>query len=189
LFFSPVNLLHAFHKYKMPRRQRPDQTVAGNTKRLASRFYQLKTGHYLSGRYLNWTKKRPTTQCWWCPYRIQTREHDLKVCPAWKEQQKTLWTEVRKETGRWKSRWKVQDLLADERCSRAVLDFLSTTDVVRLVPATAEEDVQSETSEWEPRERREREEERRAEAEGLGDEVEEPLFLPTPAFMVSAEEE
>jgi hypothetical protein len=59
--------------------------VAGSTKRLASRFYQLKTGHYLSGQYLSWTKKRPTTQCWWCPYGMQTREHDLKVCLAWKE--------------------------------------------------------------------------------------------------------
>jgi hypothetical protein len=37
-----------------------------------------------------------------------------------------------------KSRWKVRDLLADERCSRAVLDFLATTDVGRLVPAPAE---------------------------------------------------
>jgi hypothetical protein len=43
--------------------------------------------------------------------------------------------------------------------------------------------------EWELRERREREEERRVEAEELGVEVEEPLFLPTPAFMASAEEE
>jgi len=49
--------------------------------------------------------------------------------------------------------------------------------------------VQSEASEWELRERREQEEERRAEAEGLDAEVEEPLFLPTPAFMASAEEE
>ena len=32
------------------------------------------------------------------------------------------------------SRWKIRDLLADERCSQAVLDFLSTTDVGRLVP-------------------------------------------------------
>jgi ribonuclease HI len=78
-------------KYKMQRRQRPDQTVAGSTKRHASRFYQLKTGHCLTGQYRNWTKKRPTAQCWWCPYRTQTREHCFKVCPAWKEQQKTLW--------------------------------------------------------------------------------------------------
>jgi hypothetical protein len=83
----------------------------------------------------------------------------------------------------------VRDLLADERCSRAVLDFLATTDVGRRVPAPAEENAPSEGSEWELRERREREEQRRAEAEGLGAEAEEPLFLPTPAFMASAEEE
>ena len=83
----------------------------------------------------------------------------------------------------------MRDLLDDERCSRAVLDFLSTTDVGRLVPPPAEEDAQSEASEWELRERREREEERRVEAEELGAEVEEPLFLPTPAFMAPAEEE
>ena len=53
-----------------------------------------------------------------------------------------------------------------------------TTDVARLVPA--EEDAVSEASEWELRERREREEERRAEAEELGAEREEqPLCLPT----------
>jgi hypothetical protein len=55
------------------------------------------------------------------------------------------------ETGRWKTRWKVRDILADERCSRAVLDYLATTDVGRLAPALAEEDAQSEASEWENR--------------------------------------
>jgi hypothetical protein len=173
----------------MPREQQPDKTAAGSTKRLASRFYQLKTGHCLTGQYLEWTKNQPTAKYWWCPFRTQTREHLFKNCPRWKPQQKTLWAEVRKESGRGKERFKVRDLLADPRCSRAVLDFLSTTDVGRRVPAPAEEDAQNEVSEWELRERREREEERRAEAEGLGAEVEEPLFPPTPAFMASAEEE
>ena len=106
-----------------------------------------------------------------------------------------LWAEVLKETGRRKHRFTVRDLLADGRCSQAVLDSLSTTDVGRLVPA--EEDGGSEVSEWERRERRERrerEEERRAEAEelgavgelGAGEEL--PLFLPTPSFMASADE-
>jgi hypothetical protein len=36
-------------KYKMPREQRPDETVAGSSKRLASRFYQIKMGHSLTG--------------------------------------------------------------------------------------------------------------------------------------------
>jgi len=39
-------------KYRVPRRQKPDSTVASSSKRLASRFYQLKTGHCLTGQYL-----------------------------------------------------------------------------------------------------------------------------------------
>jgi hypothetical protein len=172
----------------MPAKQKPDGAVAGSSKRLASRFYQLKTGHCLTGQHLHRTKSRPNPQCWWCTSVTQTRDHLFKECAEWKGQQKTLWAEVRKETGKGKNRWKVRDLLADERCSRAVLDFLATTDVGRRVlPAPAEEDARSEASEWELRERGEREEERAAEAERLGAEVEEPLFLPTPAFMASAE--
>ena len=64
----------------------------------------------------------------------------------------------------------------------------SSTDVGRIVPAAEVDDAESEASEWELRERREREEGRRAEAEVRGD-GEEPLFLPTPPFMASAEAE
>jgi len=79
-------------------------------------------------------------------------------------QQKILWAEARRETGRGKDRCKTQDLFAGGRCSQPILDFPSTTDAV---PAPAEEDVLSDASEWELQ-RREKEEERRAEAEELG---------------------
>jgi len=46
----------------------------------------------------------------------------------------------------------VRDHLADGRCSRAVLDFLSSTDVGRRVPAEAEDDAVSAVSELEERE-------------------------------------
>jgi hypothetical protein len=69
---------------------------------------------------------------------------------------------VGSETERGKDRFRIRDLFADERCSQAILDFLTTTDVGRLAPKPAEEDAQSETSEWEHRERNEREEERRS---------------------------
>jgi len=105
------------------------------------------------------------------------------VCPEWKTQQKILWAEVRKEIGRWKDRWKIRDLLADERRRRAVLDFLSTTDVGRRVPA--EGDAVSEVSEAEVREWLE---EQGAGAEGSGAGGELPLFLPTPDLMASVEE-
>ena len=39
--------------------QKPDGAVAGSTKKFASRFNQIKTGHCLTGQYLNWTKNRP----------------------------------------------------------------------------------------------------------------------------------
>ena len=104
-----------------------------------------------------------------------------------------LWAEVQKETGRWKSRWKSQDLLADKRCGKAVLDFLTATDVGRLVPPVDEDGAGSQPSEWELRERQEREEEQEAKelgaagGSGAGEEL--PLFLPTPSFMASADEE
>ena len=112
------------------------------------------------------------------------------MCLEWKAQQKILWAEVRKETGRWKSRWKIRDL-DDERCSQAVLDFLTATDVARRVLAS--EDAGSEASEWELRERQEREEEGEAEAKELGAELgagkELPPFLPTATFMAFADED
>ena len=103
------------------------------------------------------------------------------MCPEWKAQQKILRAEVRKETGRGKDRWKIRDLLADERCGQAVLDFLSTTDVGRRVPA--EEDAVSEVPEAELREWQGEQE-----AEVLGAAGEPPLFLPRPDFMASAGE-
>jgi len=148
----------------MPGCRRPDGTVAGSTERPTSQIYQMKTGHCLSGQCLHWTKNRPTPQCWWCRYQTQTREHLFKVCLEWETQREILWEEVRNETGRRKSRRMIRHLLADERCSRAVLDFLTSTDLGRRVPA-AEEDTVSEVSEaelWEW------EEEQGAEVEGLG---------------------
>ena len=76
-----------------------------------------------------------------------------------------------------------------------VLHFLSATDVGRLAVAAEEGGTGSDASEWQLRERREREEELRAEAAVLGTEDKLgggeglPLFLPTPCFMVSADEE
>jgi len=178
------------NKYKMPKSQRPDGTVAGSTKRLASSFYQLKTGHCLTGEYLHWTKSRSTPQCWRCRCPKQTRNHLLKRCSRWKKEQKDLWEEVWKETGKGRKWWKVHELFAERRCSQVLLDFLSSTDIGKIVPAEEGDDAESEASEWELWERAEQEEERRVEAETLGMEVEEPpLFLPTPPFMASEEAE
>jgi len=99
--------------------------VAQANKKLAARFYQLKTGHRLTGQYLQGTTER------WCNYKTQTREHLFKNCPQWKSQQKALWAVAREETGRGKDQFKISELFADERCSKAILGFLATTEVGR----------------------------------------------------------
>jgi len=100
---------------------------------------------------------------------VSVREHLFKNCPQWKSQQKTLWATVLEETPklpgptRGRDRINIAELLADEQCSQAVLDFLATTDVGRTAgpPVANEEDgTASEASEWEARERSERDWER-----------------------------
>jgi len=154
--------------------------VARANKRLAARFYQLKTGHCLTGQYLAWTTRRLDASCWWCQHSIQSREHLFKNCPQWKSQQKTLWATVLDETKKLpgptkgRDRTNIAELLADERCSQAVLVFLATTDVGRTSgpPVAADGDGEaSEASEWDAREQAEREAERREEEPVLGAEV------------------
>jgi len=73
------------------------------------------------------------------------------------------------------------------------LDFLSSTDVGKTVPAAEVDDAASEASEWELREAEEREAERRVEELGAEDQggiqEEHRLFHPTPSFMASARTE
>jgi len=59
------------------------------------------------------------------------RDHLFKHCSRWKDQQAQLWARVKEVTKRGKRKWRVGDLLADERCSPAVLDFLRSTYVRR----------------------------------------------------------
>jgi len=61
-------------KYRMPKSEKPDGTVSWNTKRLASRLYQVKTGRCLDGQCLHWTENRPAPHCWWCRYQTQPVE-------------------------------------------------------------------------------------------------------------------
>ena len=120
-----------------PDEKKPDQTVAKAKKRLASRFYQMKTGHCLTGQYLAWTTRRPDATCWWCQYKIQTREHLFKNRPQWKSQQKILWATVLETTRKLpgptqsRDRTNIAELLADQRCSQEILTFIATTDVGR----------------------------------------------------------
>ena len=49
-----------------------------------------------------------------------------------------MWARVKTETRKRKRKWRIGDLLADERCSPAVLDFLRTTYIGRAAPPVEE---------------------------------------------------
>ena len=49
-----------------------------------------------------------------------------------------MWARAKEATKRGNQKWRVGDLLADERCSPAVLDFLRSTHVGRTVPPVEE---------------------------------------------------
>jgi len=116
--------------------------VMKSQKSIAARFYQLKTGHALMGKYLRRIGKRRDMKCWWCGHEYQTRDHLFKWCKRWKREQKRLWVDgqegeegyegVEKVMKKPKISLPMSLVFAEEKCSRALLDFLFLTDVGRI---------------------------------------------------------
>ena len=147
---------------------------------LASRFYQIKTGHSVRAVPQLDEEPDPPRNVGGAGTRTRLGSTSSRCVRSGRPSKRSCGQRCGRKLGGGRDRRKIRDLLADERCSRAVLDFLNSTDVGRRVPA--EEDAVSEVSEAELREF----------LGELGAEVEEPgvggtpLFLPTPDSMASA---
>ena len=183
--WADVEVTHKKYRYRLKERQKPDSIPADGDKRLVPRFYQLKTGH-----------------CHWPVLRVdeEPAHRPMLVVPvqgpdvgASFQGLPTMEAPAEDSVGggakgHRKGKGSVQDPGPLRAAGGSGLPL--ATDVGKRVPGPAEEDAQSEASEWELREREEREEEWRLEAEEMGVEVEERLqFFPTPSFMASGEEE
>ena len=70
-------------------------------KRVASRFFQLLSGHAMIAPFLKdrwgWTN---TDRCWWCEKGRQSRDHPPKECRAWEKEIRELWTTVGRISGK-----------------------------------------------------------------------------------------
>ena len=126
-------------------------------KGVASRFFQLLSGHAMIAPFLKekwkWTD---SDRCWWCERGRQSRDHLFKECTTWKKEITELWEEVGRISGKRKdeegkdggpyrskkgfgyhvrqararpSNTTVRDLLSNSRYTSAVLDFLDKTRV------------------------------------------------------------
>ncbi|KAA8903598.1 hypothetical protein FN846DRAFT_908055 [Sphaerosporella brunnea] len=109
-------------------------------KALATRFFQLRLNKAPTGPYLLKTGRRADKKCWWCDKgAVQIRDHLFKFCKRWKSEQMILWRAVKDATkeGRQKQ-WPATPttaLLADGRCTEAVMGFLSTAKVTSFLGA------------------------------------------------------
>jgi len=171
-------------KYKMPESHKPDG------KRLASGYYQLKTGRCRTGQYLHWLRFAPPPSAGGssAPRKRETTSSrcvrnggcSRRFCGPRCGRRPG----GGRSGGRSGTSWRMRGAVGRY--------FPHGHDVGRL-PPQEESDAGSEVSEWDLRELREREEEREADAEALGAEgeldggAEPPLFLPAPLFTGSAE--
>lgn len=64
---------------------------------LAGRYYQLLSGHALTGSHFAWIKKMYTGECWWCASgKPQSRYHHFTRRRAWAPQAKRMWKAIGK---------------------------------------------------------------------------------------------
>ena len=135
------------------KRARPKiRTLLRKTRKgVASRYFQLLSGHSMTAPFLKdrwgWTI---SDACWWCNGGRQSRDHLFKECKTWEKEIRELWNAVGKISGRreggdgpFKSRrgfgfhvrrararpsnTTVRELLSNSRYTEAVLRFLEQT--------------------------------------------------------------
>jgi hypothetical protein len=101
-------------------------------KNFATRFYQLRMKKAPTGPYLGEIRQAMNDKCWWSGSDTsQTREHLFTHCRRWKDQQASMWRDLRKVTNeKWMARnTSMAQMFGHERCTAPVLEFLEPTEV------------------------------------------------------------
>ena len=109
-----------------------------SVKSLATRFYQLKSGHAPTGVYLKRFGHREGDKSLWCKgTAAHTREHVLRHCSRWRDQQNVRWKAVGEVTG-WKAArcrdMQISELFTKEECDQVVMYCLMATEVTIFPP-------------------------------------------------------
>jgi ribonuclease HI len=106
--------------------------VAAAPKAIASRYFQLKTGHAAIGVHLARIKARERGRCPHCGGANESVRHVLLDCRKWRVQRRTLLRELDKAGVPQPSAMEEHPesrLLGNAKASRALLNFLTTTTV------------------------------------------------------------
>jgi ribonuclease HI len=109
-----------------------DPVVAAAPKKVASRYYQLKTGHAAIGAYLRKVQARESEVCQGCQAPSETVHHLLFECREWRKQRRALYKalqEVNVALPTAAEDYPAGRLLGDLRATKAVLQFLGDTTI------------------------------------------------------------
>ena len=119
-------------RYRPPKGGKMRKDLNGTRKELASRFYQLMSGHAATAEHLRRVGQAESDTCFWCGSgERQTRHHLFVKCKRWTPEIRRLWQRVRTEGGGGGAP-SVRKLFGDERNVKAILDFLEKTKVGKM---------------------------------------------------------
>ena len=128
---STISLLYTKKRIYKKYKQEPQNSLLLNSKRsLVICYLQLKSGHALTGSYLQRFGIEDTATCWWCGERKQTVQHLFFSCRKWTQPRRKLLKALQKERGTppTGSEGDLQVLFSD-RLIPHCLKFLSDTQV------------------------------------------------------------
>ena len=101
-------------------------------KHLASRYFQLKSGHAAIGAHLHWIQVQEDASCEGCGISRETTHHLLFECRGWRHQRNRLYKDL--ETNEVMRPTTTEEypqgrLLGEPKTARALLQFLVSTNV------------------------------------------------------------
>lgn len=109
-----------------------NKEIFKTSKRLSTRFFQLKIGHAITAVYLKRIGKSEFSNCWWCSNRNQTIEHLLFECSRWRKERKKFYSKLEEsKTPRPRNNDKEAKfkLFNNSKAFKAILDFLNSTQI------------------------------------------------------------
>ena len=100
-------------------------------KSVAARYWQLKSGHAVTGAHLLRIGKAQDAQCWWCGENSQTVAHLLLKCRKWRRQRDYMLQKLRERKVAISGRRQQADLrtLFSAEAITEVLQFIDNTEV------------------------------------------------------------
>jgi ribonuclease HI len=117
--------------YRAQRGWKQDPILAAAPKKLASRFYQLKSGHAAIGPYLQRIEARDSKRCQGCQAPEESVRHLLLECREWRRPREKMLKALRKAGVDAPAAVDTPEkrLLGNPRATKAILGFLAETTV------------------------------------------------------------